>query len=106
MTGSVCFADPRRPGIRIVLCVTVARGTAAPLGSVTSPEMAPLVPLCATIKHGLTTVNIQKKRKLYLHARIARTSTSDWFLVLGLREGFAKIPSEGYLGIPKLIRYT
>jgi len=73
---------------------------------VTTPERALLVPLCARIKHGLTTVNIHKKRKLYLHARIARTSTSDWFLVLGLNRGFGKITPGGYLGSPNLIRYT
>ena len=89
----------------VSVIVTDARGTAAPLGSVTAPERALLVPLCARIKHGLTMVNTHRNVKLNTHARTARTSTSGWILLLAagvIREG----NRQANLGLPKYIRYT
>jgi hypothetical protein len=57
---------------------TVALGIAAPLASLTSPERALLVPLCARSKRVLTMVNIHKRMKLYLHVRIVRILVSGY----------------------------
>ncbi len=72
-----------------------ASGNTAPLGSVTSPERALDVPLCACTKHGLTMVNIAKRMRLYFHVRIAPITAlrlSCGVCLTGAREGKPQSP--------------
>jgi hypothetical protein len=67
--------------------VTETLGITAPLASVTVPERALDVPLCAWSKHALTMANIHKKMRLYFLVRIVRTLVSGYPVAFLPRKG-------------------